>query len=275
MTTDSLKNYPRRVLLILLSIFRRFFKTFMEVDVLLLATSMAFSSIFALVPVLAIFTSVSQMAGNFGEFSLNFKEEVLNFITSGAGETLVTRLSANLSQVKPMGLGLFGLVGLLFASLKVIYDLDSTIVKIWQEKRQTRWWKRGVVYVLLLLVSPMALSTAAGLLNWTLLNQFISLFVNTASILVLLCLFLCFKFAPPESVSTWSSFFGSLFSFALLIGGQKVYLWATVNIFTYDRLYGSLAFLPLFLLWMFLIWIFILGGLAMTKAIDDVRSSVP
>ncbi|HAG91795.1 MAG TPA: hypothetical protein DCL41_07980 [Bdellovibrionales bacterium] len=247
-----------------------FAQGFYEEDVLLLATSMAFSSIFALVPVLAIFTAVSQWAGNLGEFSFNFKELLLNYITSGAGERLVTQLSASLGGVKPMGIGIFGLVGLLSASIKIIYDFDSVILRVWNGKRHATWWKRGMVYILILILSPLAISVAAGLLDWDVLKQFVGLFSSTATVLVFLALFLCFKFTPPEKVKLRSAFGGAVFSYILLKVGQKIYLWSTVNVFAYDKLYGSLAFVPLFLFWLFLIWVFILAGLAMTKAIDEV-----
>lgn len=250
-------------------VFKNIWTIFNRAEILLLATSLAFSSIFALVPMIALFMAVSKVFGNFSAFSSEFKEGVLDYLTAGAGAELVNQLSVTLSHVEPMGMGVFGLVGLLFTSMRMIYDLDTTIVRVWNKERTTKWWTRGLTYLAILALSPLALTISAGVLDWSILNQFLSIFVRTTSILLFVSLFLCFKFAPPKPVSKRAAFLGALFTYVFLVLGKETYIWVTSNIFSYDYLYGSLAFLPLFLFWLFMIWCFILCGFTVTKAVDD------
>ena len=239
---------------------------------MLLATSLAFSTIFALVPMVALFMAVSKLSGNFVQFAQDFRDGLLNYITAGAGEDLVDQLTMILNDVEPTGMGIFGVLGLLFTSTKMIYDLDTTIVRIWHEHRSTRWWKRIFVYIAILVISPLVLSALAGILDWDILNQFFSVFLTSASVLLFASLYISFKFAPPEPISKRAALSGALFTYLLLTLGKELYTWSTANMFSYNKLYGSLAFLPLFLFWLFFVWCFILGGLALTKAVDDVIS---
>jgi membrane protein len=44
---------------------------------------------------------------------------------------------------------------------------------------------------------------------------------------------------------------------------QYGYTWVTANVLNYNRIYGSLAVIPLFLIWILLFWIvFLLGAAA-------------
>lgn len=247
-----------------------FWTTFVQAEVTLLATSLAFSTIFALVPIIAVFMAVSKVTGKFWDYAQSFESEILTYVTAGAGEGLMNKFSMVLDEVNAASVGLIGFIGLLFTSVRMIYDLDTVILKIWHENRESQWWKRILIYGAIIVVSPAALSVAAGFLDWEVLNQFFSVFLTTSSVLILICLFICFKFTPPVRVSYSAAIVGAVSTYILLSLGKEIYTWATGNIFSYNKIYGSLAFLPLFLFWLFIIWCLILSGFIITKAIDDV-----
>jgi membrane protein len=252
-------------------VFFRIWEIFKKAELMLLASSLSFSTIFSLVPILAVFISVSHLSGNFWDFAGELRGGFLEYLASGVGNRdLVVQLSLVISKVDPAGMGLLGFLGILITAVRMIYDLDSTIQRIWQEKRRTHLYKRVLIYLVILMATPLAFSVLAGVLDWTQISRFIRLFSTTTSVLLFFGLFICFKFTPPGVIAKRAALAGTLFTYVTLILGKGIYKWVMLNLFNYNKLYGSLAFLPLFLFWLFVLWCLILLGFTLTKAVDDV-----
>ncbi len=259
---------------LIFKIARNAYETFFSAELTLLATNLAFYTIFALVPVFALFLFVSNLAGNFIVVTEELGVEIFQYLLAGSGSELFREYSSVISQVEPAGMGIIGIAGLLFTSVKMVFNLDTSILRIWKEERDRKWWQRILIYTGIIVFAPVILAIAAGVLDWEVLNRIIPVFLRSTTVIIFLCLYLCFKYTPPKKISKSAALSGAIFTFILLYLGKEIYTWVTTHLFSYDRIYGSLAFLPLFLLWLFIIWSLILTGFTITKAIDEAREEL-
>lgn len=231
-------------------------------EISLLATSLAFSTVFALAPVFALFISIAVLSDNVISIPQYLLDDALNYLLAGTGDELIQRLKELMQGVDPVKFGLVGLFGLLFTTTKMIYDLDMAIVRIWKAQRDRIFWQRALIYTGIVLLAPLCLSVAASILDW---NIFSNEFLSTRTSIVLLCLFIAFKFTPPTKIRPLAALYGTLFTGVILYLGKEVYVWTTMNIFNYSKTFGSLAFIPLFLFWLFVIWYIVLSGFVFVR----------
>jgi membrane protein len=56
---------------------------------------------------------------------------------------------------------------------------------------------------------------------------------------------------------------------AALEGAKHAFAWYLTRVSTYEAVYGALAALPIFLLWIYLCWIIVLAGAAVSASVVE------
>ena len=68
-------------------------------------------------------------------------------------------------------------------------------------------------------------------------------------------------------------FIGGLLAAAAFEITRAGFAWYVANSPTYEILYGALAAVPIFMLWVFVFWMIVLAGAAVTASLADERQS--
>jgi membrane protein len=80
---------------------------------------------------------------------------------------------------------------------------------------------------------------------------------------------LLYVIAPARPVKWRHGFIGGLLAAAAFELSRAVFAWYVANSPTYEILYGALAAVPIFMLWVFVFWMIVLAGAAVTASIAE------
>ena len=259
-----------------------FYKNFLSSDISLLASNLTYMMILTIFPFFAIVIGVSK---GFGldeiliseltkfvpqdEIQINYVLNVINNLIVSAKGGVLTGL---------------GIIILVYSVISMFDLLEKTFNNIWNVKDKRKYSTKIISYVAITFIAPIFLLLIIGsssvivdvvgkyLGNIAILTLiFVRLINITLILLVLLALFLL---VPNKRVQLIPAFIGSLFT---LIGIYVIYVIYSIlqtSINRYNIIYGSLAFVPIFLIWIKYIWTVILIGAQITYSIQTSKEFV-
>lgn len=251
----------------------------LEDNVFQAAGALAYTTVFALVPLSMVVFGVLSGFPVFAEWSERLSDYIFsNFVPSAARsmEGWLLQLSGNVGQLTAAGT-----VALVISLLITLNGVEATFNRIWRVPSARPRLIRFLVYWTVLTLGALlgaaslamsarffALSvfdTSAGVL---LEQQLLRLAPMALELLVFIAVY---KVVPHRTVQLRHAVAGALLAtvlFELVRWGIGAYL----GLFTgYARIYGTLAFVPVFLLWVFLGWVAVLLGASVAAAISAFR----
>jgi membrane protein len=244
---------------------------FVRDHLLLRAHSLTFLTVLSLVPLLALAVSMVTLFG-VGD-DLDLTRQILSQVAAGSPEAV----DWILPYVKGLNFGQLGSLGaavLLGTTVLTVGAVERSLNAIYGIRRQRTWIRRIPDYLAVLLISPLVLGIAVSL-RTTLESQWIvdralqiPLFATAyglglkqaATVLYVIGLTFVYWFLPNTSVRLRSALLGGLVAGLLVTVMHKLYVGFNVGVFRYETIFGSVAFLPLLLVWIYLSWAVILLG---------------
>lgn len=187
-------------------------------------------------------------------------------------------------------IGVLGLLVLIYAAVSMLVEVERACNQIYRAPTGRSWIRRLVHYWAILTLGGVLIfisfSVAEFARSWvdeqwkthwlsgvrdsmlTVVAFAITVLVSTTLLLVI------YVSVPNTRVRFGPALAGALFAAIMWEAGKwgfTRYLHYSAN---YARFYGSLAILPLFLLWIYVTWMIILLGLELAYAIQTYRSAV-
>lgn len=244
------------------------------------AGSLTFTTVFALVPLLtialAIFTTFPMFADLRKALEVYFAQSVMP-------KQIATPILNNLTMfaAKATRLSAVGAVALVLTSVAMMGMIERVFNRIWRVKAERSWTRRILVYWALLTLGPVMVGVSLSLSTHVyiatsdlvgdvpvlgaLLYTLLSMATTTAGFTLM------YVVVPNRRVewrdALWGGLVAALF-FELAKRGFAVFI---TQFPTYSRIYGALAALPLFLLWIYLSWLITLLGALFTAALPVVK----
>lgn len=206
------------------------------------------------------------------------REEVLNQITSYAKILLENTQGGVIAAA--------GIVVLIWSALKVFNHLEQTFNDIWR-LRESRAWRRIISnYLAFLVLAPFVLliySSIPAFITSQIENlaQRLALFATIGPVLLKLIELLPYALVasvftviylliPNTRVRFTAAALAGIVTGILYLAVQAALITFQVGITRYNPIYGSLAALPLLLLWMHIGWIILLLGAELSYAVQNV-----
>jgi membrane protein len=242
------------------------------------AGGLTFTTVFALVPVLTIALAIFTTFPMFKTFrtaleayfiqSVMPKEisnTILNYLTNFASKA--TRLSA------------VGAVTLMLTSVAMMSTIEGVFNRIWRVKTVRRLTKRILVYWALITLGPLVvgvsitLSTHLFSATTSLVgNIFGDLFYALLSVVLTTLGFTFLYISVPNRNVDWRDAVvgGAVAAIAFELAKRGFAIFIS-QVPTYSKIYGALAALPLFLLWIYVSWLITLIGALITAALPVVK----
>lgn len=244
------------------------------------AGSLTFTTTLALVPlltiVLAIFTTFPVFSTFRASLETYFTQTVM---PKGIANTIIGNLTQFAS--KATRLSAVGAVALLFTSSAMIGMVERAFNQIWRVRRVRPLPQRLLMYWALLTLGPLlfglSLTVTSQLFMAT--NDFVravpflgALFYTVVSLSLTTGAYTLLYMAVPNRYVDWrDAVWGGLVAavaFEIAKRGFGIFIKQFPN---YTIIYGALAALPLFLLWMYLSWMITLVGALITAALPVVK----
>ncbi|MGB0749306.1 MAG: YihY family inner membrane protein [Magnetospiraceae bacterium] len=259
---------------------RYVWERFDEDRLMVVAASLSYTSLLALVPLLAIsFAALSAFPVFEGVRESVQAYIVLNFLPE-TGSTINSYLETFLANTG--SLTAVGIVGLAVTAVLLLNTIDAAFNTVFRTKRQRPLAARLLVSWTFLTMAPLLLGASLSLSTvfftvtaivgvektGTLMTLLAGVLPN---LLVVLALGLFYFLIPNKSVQFRHALVGAVVAgtlFALLRKGFGLYMSGST---TYQTVYGAAATVPVFLLWMYLTWAVILLGAELTASLDAFR----
>ena len=243
-------------------------------DLSLVASSLSFSTVLSLIPFLAVTLAALNYFDGLETLTPKVEGFLLENFSGTAGSEGVQLLKKGITRIQSGRLGSIGAFVLILTATRMLFELEKAFHRIWQIRNRRPLLTRFFYYWLFLLAFPFALALWVGLFAAKSVGEPLTdmLPFKSGFLVAFALLFFLQKWLPSQKVKTWAAFIGTLFSTALLWLLERTYKWASVQIFSYSKVYGSLAAIPASLLWILMVWMAILWGVALTAAAQKGRA---
>ncbi|MBN1958245.1 MAG: YihY/virulence factor BrkB family protein [Desulfuromonadales bacterium] len=271
----------RRLLLRQLQTAVLVFRDFKVNQCLLRAAALTYYTMLSLVPLLALTFALLKA---FGVQNL-LQPLIIEKLNVGDGQIAEAILSyINNTQVAQ--LGTFGLVFLIFAVVSLLTNVEKAFNHVWGVKEIRPVLRRFSDYLSVILVGPVLIISAISMTSTLASNNLVQKLIEMQ--MVGNVILLMFKVAPFFFM--WLAFTGFYIFMsnirvewrAAFIGGvvggtlwqvaQVGYVYFQVGVGRYNAIYGTMAALPIFMVWLYLSWVIVLFGLGVTYANQNLRT---
>jgi len=247
------------------------------------AAALTYTTLLAMVPLLAISFAVFSAFEAFGEMQTQVQNFIFENFVPQVGSVVQEHLEQFASKTK--GLSIVGALFLAVTSVMLLSSISSAFNHIWRVRQTKGLVVRLPVYWMILTLTPLLLGASVALSTYlfalaqaTGVEQYTGPLTRLAVIVPLLVqiagLFVLYRFAPNYPVR-WSDAMAGSVTAGLVLELLKRGFGLYVTSFpTYQTIYGALATIPIFLIWMYLMWNVVLYGAEMAAALPEWRSGV-
>ncbi len=247
-------------------------------DLLKQASAMAYITLFSLVPSLAaVFTLISlftPLLGNNSHLMTSARGFILENLAAGSGSQVVDYLQQFLGQLDLKKIGMTSFAGIVVTLILLLRQIEQALNRIWLVRQDRNVVTRFVYFWTFLTLGAFVGSIVIGLVSGYRIQELIdvSAVVGKRSWIALIFsslvtwgvwvgfFFLTYKVIPNCPVGRREATIGAIVAGTLLHLGARLYGYYASNFTSYKNIYGALAAVPVFLLWIYICWAIILFG---------------
>jgi membrane protein len=239
------------------------YKRLKQSEIRLVAGALAFSTVLALIPFLGLTLSVFQLIGGLEFLVPKIQGLFFRYFREALGNEVTQIIKVTLLKINPRALGTTAATFLIVTSFRLLQDMEYGINRMWKAKPTRPHFNRlGIVSILMLLI-PLLLAIYAGIRSVEMLKPLFRANRDIVDGTVAIAgLFLIFKILPEARVNTKKAFIGAFASGVGLIILEKTFAFFTKSFIGINKIYGSIATIPLFLIYILIVWYIILIGAA-------------
>ncbi len=243
------------------------------------ASSLAYTSLIAIVPLFAIglaifsafpvFASIRDQLETFlfQHLTPEFEQEVNQYFAS---------IVQNAGQLTTIGV-----VGIALTSILLLSTIENSFNFIFKVTQPRHITTKITLYWTVITLGPLLFGTALSMRGYfyTLqkivvvdgeTGQFLFRYLIPPAITVI-SLMLVYVLVPNKKVGLTSALIGAVVAVVLFWFLRQVFGAAILHNATYKTLYGAMAVIPVFLIWMYLSWAVVIFGAVVTAALDEFR----
>jgi membrane protein len=271
---------PIRRQLAVIGTFARFvWRRFWADDCFGSAAALSYATLFALVPLTAVALGVFASFPSFATMTERITDFVFTHFVPDAArivQSYLTQFASNAYQLTT-----FGLIALVVSALFLMAGIEDALNRIFRSSLRRNRSARFVVYWTVLTLGPVLVAASLGLTSYLfalpLIDEVDREYHFSERLLALLpvvvtwvALWLAYMVIPATTVRLRHAAIGATIGtvlFELAKRGFAEYLART----SYEQVFGAVAVIPIFLLWMYLLWLIVLLGASIASAVGAFR----
>ncbi|MDX8390562.1 MAG: YihY family inner membrane protein [Mariprofundaceae bacterium] len=233
------------------------------------ASALGFASLLAIVPLVALGFSAFTTFHVFDHISEQVRHALIANLLPTSQQVVMDYLGTVVE--KSAAISIFGFLGLLFTSTALLYTMEEAFNHIWGITRDRSWFSKFITFWLILTLSPILIGTSITITSYfaaipifrdvaegaTLLKQVPFLLPWLISSMAMTALY---KALPNTPVPLRFAIIGGFAAGVLFEAIKLGFAWYITELANYEKIYGALGTLPVFLIWLYLIWVVVLIG---------------
>lgn len=255
-------------------------RAFVDGDIQGQACNMTFRTMLALVPAMALILAVGK------GFGLQEVVEAELFRHFPAQQQLIQHglkfVDSYLSEASEGAFVGVGVIFLLYTLISLLLNVEEVFDRLWNVRVERTIWRQITDYTAILLILPVLVICAGGmsaLVSQAVTAVFKPSWVTPMTTIIIECgsygvmwlFFTLLYVLVPNTHVTFSNAvwcgLGATIGYGVL---QWLFVTGQVYVARYNAIYGGIAFLPLFMLWLQLVWVVVLTGSVICYAWQNV-----
>lgn len=254
---------------------------FLQDRCMLRASALTYSSLLAIVPLLAMTFALLKAFG-----VQNSLEPLIQEKLNVGSQQVVSSILTYVDNTQVGKLGIFGLLFLLVAVISLLSNIEDSFNHVWGVKGMRPLVRRFSDYLSVLMVGPVLLISAMSMTSSLTSNQLVqrlldmevvgslilALFKMGPYLLMWIAFSVLYVFMSNTRVEWPAAFAGGILGGTLWQFAQWSYVNFQVGVAKYNAIYGTMAALPIFMVWVYISWNIVLLGLEFTYARQNLQT---
>lgn len=243
------------------------------------SSSLSYTSLIAIVPLFVIGLAIFSAFPGFTTIKGQFQDFILKNFVPDIGQEIsqyfVSFLNAS-AQVTTIGV-----VGLAVTSIMLLSTIENSFNFIFKVYKPRNIKTKITLYWTVITLGPILLGAAFSLRSYLFTLQSLmpegigkSMYFSQMipSLITMLVLVMVYVLVPNKKVKISNAFVGAFIAVLLFGVLRKSFGILVIENATYKTLYGALAALPVFLIWMYLAWSVVIFGAVVTAALEEYQA---
>ncbi len=241
------------------------------------AASLSFTTTLGIVPLFTVAFSYVAHFAVFQEWLDALEPFLLRYLLPGSSSTVRAHISEFTG--KSAGITGLGMAFVVLAAVLLVAQVEGEINAIWGIHRARSVVRRAAVYAIGFVAAPVLIGATVYFTSW-LMGHWVAAaplglgalpFVARplAVAVATFALTMVYVLVPARRVPVRAAFIGALCAAIAFEAAKAGFGFYVRNVSSYEMIYGALAAVPLFLIWIYVTWIIVLGGAAMVATLAE------
>ncbi|HEU4857075.1 MAG TPA: YihY family inner membrane protein [Rhodanobacteraceae bacterium] len=240
------------------------------------AGALSYTTLFAIVPMLAAVVAIVSVFPAFAGLRDNVTRFIFRSFVPAAGETVqgyLLEFAANASK-----LTLMGVLVLLASALMMMASIEDRFNRIWRIASPRKGSARLLLYWAALTLGPILVTAGVGVSSWVYAQPLwrgvaghgvagFRLWLLAPFLITWTGLAVLYEVVPNCRVRWRHAITGALVAAVLFEFARKGFAVYVQGVANYREVYGALAAIPIFLIWVYLSWVIVLLGAILAAAL--------
>ena len=235
------------------------------------ASSLAYSSLLAIVPLFALVFALFTAFGAFNQVQTDIKNFIVKMLVPTMHQDFLEYINSFINNSKTLGIA--GLLIFAITSISLIDSISENFNAVWGSSNRRSFIAKFTSYSSVIVFGTLFIGASFAISHpirslLSRLPEVLFLFrwgmLLLPSILIFTTFMLMISAIPAGKVSIKSSILGALSGTILWDLARWIFVNGTNYIIRMSVIYGSLAAIPIFLLWLYIIWLIVLSSLEIT-----------
>ena len=242
------------------------------------AGALSFTSLLSLVPLTAVVFGMLSIFPVFQLWMGAIQDFVYGNFVPSSGEVVQKYLEEFSKQAGR--LTAFGLLFVIVTAIMMMATIEQTFNDIWRVRQPRKLLQRFLTYWTILTLGPFLIGVSLSLTSQLFSLQMFSdrgVFSGLRGtalqvlpmIFEMLTFFLLYTLVPNAPIKLRHALVGATCAALLFELAKYSFAYYVTNVPTYQTIYGAVAVLPIFQVWIYLSWLVILLGAVVTAQLND------
>jgi len=241
------------------------------------AAALSFTSVLGLVPLLTVALVYVARYPLFQQWLDALERFLLKHLLPASGSMVrgyLLEFTGKAANLKGLGIAFVVITAVL-----LVATVEREINAIWDSEGGRALWRRLVVFALGLVAGPLVIGAAVYSTAWVIEASIAQVPAASAVLpyaarplavaITALAFTLLYLLMPSRHVPLRPAVVGGVFAALAFEAAKQLFGLTIARVPTYQLVYGALAVLPLFLVWVYVSWVVVLVGAAVTATLAE------